>query len=245
MDRGPHCSLIKWYFVSYHGPSAFWSVGFRTGYVNNTGIIFTCSVGAKWALTTYRGERLADLDGPYLKGCFQKTKMTPDFLGYEFNFLPVNNIFWGQIQIDIGWLDALTPHLPHITSGWTSLAAMLTTGGMSHSTRLIPDWSEMSPSLEVITAVVIEDGMMRQGSAAVVDLLSIVLMPPTCCHGISGRPVNRISERSPTPSRVHLVQRPKSVGLWPLAAMSKKLIILHTLSHWQCYCCMRCWRRAI
>lgn len=96
----------------------------------------------------------------------QKTRPFPDLLGYEYNFLPVDDGSWRRVKIDTDWLNILTPPFPGNTSGWTSLAALLTNMGVGNSTGLIVQWADVPANLETVIASLIVDGMSRQGYAA-------------------------------------------------------------------------------
>ncbi|CAD6593282.1 MAG: hypothetical protein ASARMPREDX12_007012 [Alectoria sarmentosa] len=149
-------------------PSAFLSVQIPYGPSNTTGTTFTCSVDARWAMGTHSGGPLADLDVDYVQtASIQNTRpIAPDLRGYQYNFLPVDDGSWRRVQIDIDWLNTLTPPLDGSTSGWTSLAALLIDMGMDNSTGIITDWFDLSSVLETVIATLVADGKSRQGYAA-------------------------------------------------------------------------------
>ena len=134
---------------------------------NNTGITFTCSVDARWAMGIYSGGTVGDLDVDYVQtATIQNTRPFPDLPGYQYNFLPIDDGSWRRVQIDTDWLNTLTPTLGNSTSGWTSLAALLTDMGMDNSTGMIVDWDDVPSVLETVIATLVADGMSRQGYAA-------------------------------------------------------------------------------
>lgn len=148
-------------------PSAFLSVQIPYSGSNNTGTAFTCSIDARWAMGTYTGGPVGDIDADYVQtATFQNTRPFPDIKGYQYNFLPIDDGSWRRVQIDLDWLNTLTPPLGNSTSGWTSLAALLTDIGMDNSTGTIFDWVDVSSVLESIIATLVADGMSRQGYAA-------------------------------------------------------------------------------
>lgn len=148
-------------------PSAFLSVQIPYSGSNNTGTAFTCSIDARWAMGTYTGGPVGDIDADYVQtATIQNTRPFPDIKGYQYNFLPIDDGSWRRVQIDLDWLNTLTPPLGNSTSGWTSLAALLTDIGMDKSTGTIFDWVDVSSVLESIIATLVADGMSRQGYAA-------------------------------------------------------------------------------
>ena len=149
-------------------PSAFLSVLMPYIESNNTGTMFTCSIDARWAMATYHGGPVGDIDADYIQtATIQNTRpFSADLAGYQYNFLPINDGSWRRVQIDTNWLNTLTPPLPSSTPGWTSLAALLTNMGMDNSTGLIFDWFDVTSVLETIIATLVADGMSRQGHAA-------------------------------------------------------------------------------
>ena len=146
-------------------PSAFLSVQIPYIDSNETGTTFTCSVDARWAVGIYSGGTVADLDADYVqKATIKNTRpFAPDLNGYQYNFLPIDDGSWRRVHMDTDWLYALTPLFGSSTSGWTSLAALLTEMGMDNSTGIIMDWWEVRPTLETIIATFVADGMSRQG----------------------------------------------------------------------------------
>lgn len=148
-------------------PSAFLSVQIPDSESSNTGTTFTCSIDARWAKATYTGGPVGDIDADYVQSAtIQNTRPIPDLTGYQYNFLPIDDGSWRRVQIDIDWLNILTPLLGNSTSGWTSLAALLTDMGMDNSTGIIAHWNDVPSVLETIIATVVADGMSRQGYTA-------------------------------------------------------------------------------
>ena len=148
-------------------PSALLSVQIPDSESNNTGTTFSCSIDARWARATYTGGPVGDIDADYIQtATIQNTRPFPDLTGYQYNFLPIDDGSWRRVQIDIDWLNILTPLLGNSTSGWTSLAALLTDMGMDNSTGSIVHWSDVPSVLETIIATFVADGMSRQGYTA-------------------------------------------------------------------------------
>ena len=148
-------------------PSAFLSVQIPYSGSNYTGTTFTCSIDARWAVGIYSGGPVGDLDADYVQtATIQNTRPFPDLTGYQYNFLPIDDGSWRRVQIDLDWLNTLTPALDNSTSGWTSLAALLTDMGMDNSTGMIVYWDDLPPILETVIATLVADGMSRQGYAA-------------------------------------------------------------------------------
>lgn len=148
-------------------PSAFLSVQIPYSEYNNTGTTFTCSVDARWAMGIYSGGPVGDIDADYVQtATIQNTRPFPDLTGFQYNFLPVDDGSWRRVQIDIDWLNTLTPTLDNSTSGWTSLTALLTDMGMDNSTGMIVHWDDVPSVLETVIATLVADGMSRQGYAA-------------------------------------------------------------------------------
>ena len=149
-------------------PSAFLSVQIPYTKSNISGITFTCSVDARWAMAISSGGPVGDLDADYVQtASIQNTRpFEPDLQGYQYNFLPINDGSWRQVKIDMNWLETLTPPLDSSIPGWTSLAALLTDMGMNNSTGIIFQWDDAHTVLETIVATLVADGMSRQGYAA-------------------------------------------------------------------------------
>lgn len=149
-------------------PGAFLSVQVPFSGSNNTGRAFTCSVDARWAMATYSGGPVGDLDADYVQtASIRNTRpFIPGLQGFQYNFLPVDDGSWRRVEIDMDWLNTLTPPLGSSASGWTSLAALLADMGMDNSTGIIVDWSDVLPVLETIIATLVADSMSRQGYAA-------------------------------------------------------------------------------
>lgn len=148
-------------------PSAFLSVQIPYSGSNYTGTTFTCSIDARWAIGTYTGGPVGDVDADYVQtATIKNTRPFPDLTGYQYNFLPVDDGSWRRVQIDTDWLNSLTPSLGDSTSGWNSLAAILTDMGMDNSTGVIVDWNDVPSVLEATIATLVADGMSRQGYTA-------------------------------------------------------------------------------
>ena len=135
---------------------------------SNTGTMFTCSVDARWARAGYHGSGIADLNANYIQtSTTQNTRpFSANLPGYQYNFLPINDGSWRRVQIDVDWLNNLTPPLPSSAPGWNSLAALFSDMGIDNSTGLIVNWIDISSSIEAVIATVVADGMSRQGYAA-------------------------------------------------------------------------------
>ena len=148
-------------------PSAFLSVQIPYTKSNISGTTFTCSVDARWAMAISSGGPVGDMNSDYVQtASIQNTRPVPDLRGYQYNFLPINDGSWRRVRIDMNWLETLTPPLDDSTSGWTSLAALLTDMGMNNSTGVIFQWGDVPTVLETIVATFVADGMSRQGYAA-------------------------------------------------------------------------------
>ena len=164
----PEAAPLSDYSSTNDMPSAFISVITPHNHSSNTGTMFTCSVDARWARAGYRGSGIADLDANYIQtATTQSTRpFSANLPGYQYNVLPINDGSWRRVQIDVDWLNTLTPPLPSSAPGWNSLAALFSDVGIDNSTGLIIDWIDISSSIEAVIATVIADGMSRQGYAA-------------------------------------------------------------------------------
>lgn len=138
------------------------------GGVNDTGPMFSCSVDARWAMGIQSGGPVGNPSSDYIQtAAIQKSRhFAPHLPGYENNFLPIDDGSWKRFKMEIDWLNNLTPLLGDSTSGWTSLAALLSGMGMDNSTGAIANWSNVTFILETVVATLIADGMSRQGYAA-------------------------------------------------------------------------------
>lgn len=147
-------------------PSAFLDVQMPYTGPNNTGTTVTCSVDARWAMGTYSGGPVGDVDADYVQtATIQNTRPFSDLNGFQYNFLPIDDGTWRRVQIDTDWLNTLTPSFDSNTPGWTSLAALLTDIGIDDITDS-NQLDEVLPVLETIVAILVADGMSRQGYAA-------------------------------------------------------------------------------
>lgn len=147
-------------------PSAFLSVYVPDSESDQSGTTFTCSVDARWAEAVYTGRPVGDIDDDYVQAAtVQSTREFGEITGYEHNFLPTNDSTWRRVQMDLDWLNMLTPSTNNSTSGSTSLASLLTDVGMDNSTGIIFNWVDVTTTLEGIIATLVADGMSRQGYA--------------------------------------------------------------------------------
>ena len=114
------------------------------------------------------GGPVGDLYADYIQtAAIQKSRhFAPDLRGYEYNFLPIDDGSWKRVKIEMDWLSNLTPLLGNSTSGWTSLAVLLSDMGMDNSTGAIVKWDDVTSILETVVATLVADGMSRQGYAA-------------------------------------------------------------------------------
>lgn len=145
-------------------PSAFIAVYVPDSESNHTGTTFTCSVDARWAESVYTGRPVGDIDADYVQAAtVQSNRDFGQLIGYQYNFLPANDNTWRRVKVDLDWLNTLTPSINDSTSGWTSLASLLTDVGMDNSTGIIINWIDVTSTLEGIIATLVADGMSRQG----------------------------------------------------------------------------------
>ena len=117
---------------------------------------------------TQFGGPVGNPGGIYIQtAAIQKSRhFAPNLLGYENNFLPIDDGSWKRVKMEIDWLNNLTPLFGNSTSGWTSLAALLSGMGMDNSTGAIFEWGDVTSIMESVVATLIADGMSRQGYAA-------------------------------------------------------------------------------
>ena len=145
-------------------PSAFLDVYVPDSESDQTGMIFTCSVDARWAEAVYTGRPVGYIDADYVQAAtVQSNRDFGQLTGYQYNFLPTNDSTWRRVRVDLDWLNTLTPSINDSTSGWTSLASLLTDVGMDNSTGIVFNWVDVTSTLEGIIATLVADGMSRQG----------------------------------------------------------------------------------
>ena len=125
---------------------------------NTTAALFTCSVDARWTKATYTGGPIDSFTGHYVQKAkvLHQRRYPSTFNGWQYSYLPVNDGSWRKVSIDTDWLDALTPSVDNTTSGYTSLAALLSDLDISNHT-----YDDATPTLEGIVATLVANGMSR------------------------------------------------------------------------------------
>ena len=134
----------------------------------STGVVYPCSVDARWAKSTYQGSNIALIGEVYSQTAQadHKRRFLPNHTGYDKNFLPINDGSWRKVKITNDWLYVLTPPLSNGTSGQTVLSNLLAKLRLDNSTGEVFMWSDLTSIIESITATVVADGMSRLGFTA-------------------------------------------------------------------------------
>ena len=162
----PDSAQLNDYTYTTDLPSALLNVQLPIANSTTTAVLWTCSIDARWAGGTNQGGPVGFTDVEYVEtATIQNTRSPPDELGHSFNFLPVNDSSWRRVRMDMDWLSTLTPSFSsnNSVSDWTSLSSLLHTIGLDNSTGLIVEWGDIGPTLEVVIAVLVANGLSRQG----------------------------------------------------------------------------------
>ena len=146
-------------------PSAFLSILIPFGSNKSTGVLYSCSVDARWAKSTYRGSQIALIGSIYSQTAQTESnrRFQPTQTGYDDNFLPINDGSWRKVQITDDWLKVLTPTLRNSSTSQTVLTELLTKMRLDNSTGEVFEWADLTSILESVAAALVADGMSRLG----------------------------------------------------------------------------------
>jgi len=120
----PPSALLSKGSVTNDLPSALLNVAIPGNTTNSTGIILTCSIDARWAMGNYQGGPTRLIPWQYVQfaGVQSPNLFDADAIGDPSNH---DDPSWRAVQIDIDWLEILTPALNNDIT-YTSFAAILT-----------------------------------------------------------------------------------------------------------------------
>ncbi|MCJ1394327.1 hypothetical protein MMC18_007205 [Xylographa bjoerkii] len=173
-QTGPNLTFNHTTVDSY--PSAFLTV--QVPYPGSTtqGTVFTCSIDARWAEGNNVGTNVDSTTDIFLQ--HGEVDSNAAVFAYTDMILPVDDGTWRTVDLDISWLEALSPVLnasdnivsnhtlsPEIlqSPGWTTLSSIFQQAGYDNSTGDIDNWSDLAQFTEMIIALLVADGMSRIG----------------------------------------------------------------------------------
>ncbi|MCJ1416346.1 hypothetical protein MMC32_002681 [Xylographa parallela] len=157
-------------------PSAFLTVQIPYPGSTTQGTVFTCSVDARWAEGNNIGTNVDSTTDVFLQ--HGEVDSNAAIFAYTDMILPVDDGTWRTVDLDISWLETLTPALnisvnigsnstlPPETlqhPGWTTLSAIFQQAGYDNSTGDVDDWYQLGQFTEMIIALLVSDGMSRTG----------------------------------------------------------------------------------
>ena len=121
----------------------------------------TCTIDARWVQGTNVALNLGSLDAQFLQ------EGIVDSNGPELRdglVTPVADGTWHQVNLDVSWLNVLTPALPgQGLQRYSVLSELLHKAGFDNSTALVPDWGSMYGAAEQAISLLIVEGMSRVG----------------------------------------------------------------------------------
>ena len=163
-------------------PSAFLVI--QVPYANSSvgGVALTCSVDARWVNGTNVATSVHDPDGDFLQHAELGPQNFPTTTLRIFqrpdNLNPTDKRSWKQVELDLSWLDVLTPSIPidqnstkyelnqtisNASSGWTTLASTLQAAGFDNSTGLIFNYTDIVDFTNVVVSMLVAEGISRVG----------------------------------------------------------------------------------
>lgn len=162
----PQSALLSNGSVTSDVPSALLNVAIPGNTINYTAIVLTCSIDARWAMGNYQGGPITLTPWQYVQSAVMQS---PNLFAAHATGDPSNHDdpSWRPVQIDMDWLESLTPPLDNDIT-YTSLAAILTATNLvrlENSTN-VQQFSHVVQSLvEIVVASLVADGMSRVGFA--------------------------------------------------------------------------------
>lgn len=164
----PQSALLSNGSVTSDVPSALLNVAIPGNTTNYKQIVLTCSIDARWAMGDYLGGPITLIPWQYVQSAVMQS---PNLFDADTTGDPSNHDdpSWRPVQIDMDWLENLTPPLDNDIT-YTSLAAILTATNLvslENSTN-VKQFSHLVKSLvEIVVASLIADGMSRVGFAGI------------------------------------------------------------------------------
>ena len=162
--------------ITSYAPSAFLSVWLPASNNSSSGSAWTCTIDARFAPGLNIGNHLGDqtnIGSDFITvGSLTDTRAPNVSDPTGKGFLPRQDGQWKVADLDIEWLNNLTPSypmnatqvvIPSNGSTQTTLAAILQGAGIDNRTGAVGDWGEVRSPIESMIASVIVDGMSRIG----------------------------------------------------------------------------------
>ena len=173
-ETGPNLTFNDTIVDTY--PSAFLTIQIPYPDSTTQGTVFTCSIDARWAEGNNVGTNVESTTDVFLQ--HGEVDSNAAVFAYTDMILPVDDGTWRTVDLDLSWLEALTPALngpadtesSHTLSletlqfpGWTTLSSIFHQAGYDNSTGDVDDWYELGQFTEMIIALLVADGMSRVG----------------------------------------------------------------------------------
>ena len=138
---------------------------------NSTRVSFACSVDARWAVSNYAGGPLGNGEVAYFQKVTVKNtrpwkNVAAAPVGYQLNFLPVDDGSWKRVNVTTDWLNSVSASsLNQSMGGVSAFGLLLQEMGLDNKTGAISEWVEVEATLESVVAVLFVDAMSQQGYA--------------------------------------------------------------------------------
>lgn len=159
----PQSALLSNRSVTRDVPSALLNVAIPGNTTNDTAMVLTCSIDARWAMGDYQGGPITLTPWQYVQSAVMQS---PNLFDADATGDPSNhgNPSWRPVQIDMDWLESLTPPLDKDIT-YNSLAAILkaTNSVLLENGTYFQNFSH-NVQVEIVVASLIADGMSRVGS---------------------------------------------------------------------------------
>ena len=165
--------------IDYY-PSAFLTIQIPRAGSTVEGTVFACSVDARWAQGNNVGTSVRSVTDNSLQ--HGEVDSNAAVFAWTDMLLPIDDGTWQTVDLDLSWLEVLTPPLvtsPNNTGlssavpfpenlglpGWTTLSALFQLAGYDGSAGNLEDASDLGKITEEIIALLVADGMSRVGFA--------------------------------------------------------------------------------
>ena len=156
--------------IDYY-PSAFMTIQIPYPGSTTQGTVFTCSVDARWAEGNNVGTNVDSTTDIFLQ--HGEVDSNAAMFAWTDMIIPVDDGTWRTVDLDISWLQALTPALNRSANtestdtlqlpGWTTLSYLFQQAGYDNSTGDVNHFSDLGQFTEMILALLVADGMSRIG----------------------------------------------------------------------------------
>ena len=146
-------------------PSAFLTIQIPFANDSTSGTVLTCSIDARWA----QDHNIARNIGSYQDAFLQHGRPNSNAVKLiQTLVMPVADGTWHQVELDLSWLNVLTPPLSRAGSKlnrWNTLSALFHNAGFDNSTALVHDFHDIREAAEEAVSLLVAEGMSRVGLA--------------------------------------------------------------------------------